>query len=521
MSQPTIAILQINPVMGDLTGNADTIRAEYLTLADSCDIIVTPEMALSGYQTEDLTARDGFIRDCRAVAEGLAQMTQGKRAALILGCPWMREDEARLNAALIIQNGTITDIRAKHHLPNEKVYDDRRVFTLGPLPEPLEIAGHSIGIMICEDLWADDVAAHLVGRGATTLITLNGSVYEHGIDQNRKNWAMRHAIKHDVPVIYANLIGGQDEIVFDGRSFAINRQGQVSDQFPFASEHSAILDGTIHIHPEGDEADYKIITLGTRDYVHKNGFARVLIGLSGGIDSALVTEIACAALGPENVECILMPSPFSIASGQQSAHELLERLGVKATHIPIEPLMRPYQDTLNLFSGLAHENMQSRIRGTVLMTLSNTLDALVLTTGNKSEMAVGYATLYGDMCGAYNPIKDVYKTRVYQLARLKGIIPDGIITRPPSAELKPDQIDRDSLPDYEVLDAVLTDLIEGELGVAECVEKGHDEAIVTDIVRKLAISEYKRKQAPPGPKLTRKAFGRDRRYPITNRYDWA
>ena len=521
MTLPVIGIAQINPVVGDIHANKARILEAYQALADHCDLIIAPEMSISGYQCEDLTDRPGFVRDCRIACEAIAAQTADNKAALVLGTPWLREDGQRLNAAIVMQEGKISDIRAKHRLPNNRVYDDKRVFFPGPLPEPVEVNGISLGIMICEDLWADEVAAHLAQRGAQILITLNGSVYEHGIDRTRKGWATRHAMRHNIPVIYANLVGGQDEIVFDGGSFAVSAQGTISDQFPFAEDHIAVLDGSNHPRPEQDEADYRIITLGTRDYVRKNGFDRVLIGLSGGIDSALVTEIACAALGHENVHCVLMPSPFSIDSGQQAAQELVRNLGCQVTHIPIEPLMRAYQDALNLHRGLGHENMQSRIRANILMTLSNETQALVLTTGNKSEMAVGYATLYGDMCGAYNPIKDVYKTRVYALARLRGLIPEAILTRPPSAELRPDQLDRDSLPDYEELDAILSDMIEAELGMRECADKGHDAAVVRDIAGKMARAEYKRRQAPPGPKLTGKAFGRDRRLPITNGYDWA
>lgn len=514
-----IAMAQTNPVVGDLDGNAQQIITAYEQMSATCDILITGEMSLSGYQTEDLTNRPGFMHAVKERADALAAHVTG-RAALIVGLPWMHEDGSRMNAAAIMQNGQITDIRAKHALPNSDVYDDRRHFTAGALPEPVIIQGTSYGVMICEDMWNDHVAAHLASRGAQVFITLNGSAYYHDIDKTRKGWAMRHAMRHSTPLYYVNLVGGQDEIIFDGGSFALNAQGQTIGQMPFGTETTGLIANYKPSEYAPVQLDKTLITLALRDYMHKNGFHKVLLGLSGGIDSALVAALACDALGADNVQCVMMPSPYTAQQSCDDAAQLVKSLGCDMTHIDIAPIMHPFEAALDIHAGLAHENMQSRIRANLLMSLSNDTGALVLTTGNKSEMAVGYATLYGDMCGAFNPLKDVYKTRVYAMAKEDKRIPNSIITRPASAELRPDQLDQDSLPTYEQLDHILCDLIEGQMDYDALITAGHDANTVKQIIKLVARSEYKRRQAPPGPKITRRAFGRDRRLPITNAYDW-
>lgn len=526
MTLPMIALAQINPITGDIHGNAAKILAAYDQVSHNCDIVVFPEMALTGYPCEDLILRESFMRQATQKTQEIAEKINS-RAGVLLGLPWSRDDGQALNAAAYITDGSIQDLRAKHHLPNISVYDDKRVFTPGPMPEPVMINSTPIGVMICEDLWADDIAKHLADKGVEAIISLNGSVYARGIEQKRKGWAARHAMNHHMPVYYANLVGGQDEMVFDGASFAVNARGQVTHQLPHLRESVLILDDSAAKTkiPDPLALDYNVITLGLRDYVRKNGFEKVLIGLSGGVDSALVAVMACDALGAENVNCVMLPSPFTAQDSLDDAARLAENLGCDYRVMPIQGMMEGFEAMTDITTGLAHENMQSRLRALALMALSNDSGALLLSTGNKSEMAVGYATLYGDMCGAYNPLKDVYKTHVYALCdwRNEGedLIPSNILTRPPSAELRADQLDSDSLPDYAVLDEILQMLIEDAMDQTAITATGQDAAMVEKIATLLARSEYKRRQSPPGPRITTLAFGRNRRLPITNGYDWA
>ena len=545
----SIALSQLNPTVGDIAGNCALIRAARAKAAEAgADLVAFSEMVVSGYPPEDLILKPMFQAAAEAAVRELAAETGDGGPAILLGTPW-REEGKLYNAALLLDAGEVAARRYKYALPNYGVFDEVRVFAQGPLPGPIAFRGCRLGVMICEDMWVDEVPECLMDSGADVLLAINGSPYERDKTDMRLNRAVARVIETGLPLIYLNQVGGQDELVFDGASFVLGADRSLRAQaamfvedilFTRWSENgdgvwqceSAALSPQL----DGPQALYHAMVLGLRDYVDKNGFPGVLIGLSGGIDSALSAAVAVDALGPERVHCVRMPSRYTSQASLDDGAECAEMLGLTCEAIAIEPAVGAFEGMMaEAFAGrqadTTEENIQARVRGVILMAMSNKLGHMVLTTGNKSEMSVGYATLYGDMCGGYSVLKDVYKCVVFDLSRwrnrhwapafkgLEGqVIPDNIITKPPSAELRPDQLDQDSLPPYEVLDDILECLIEMEMPVAEIVARGHDEAMVARIWHMLDMAEYKRRQAPPGVKLTGRALGRDRRYPITNRF---
>jgi NAD+ synthase len=424
-----------------------------------------------------------------------------------------------------MEGGKITAKVCKHDLPNYGVYDESRTYAAAPLPEPVSFRGHKIGIMICEDLWHPDVAKNLKQQGAELLLTMNGSVWFETQRESRKSHALARVKETGLPLVYANQVGGQDEIVFDGGCFAMNRAGEVVARTPYWNEEycSIIFDGDIradHTHAVSTDEDsdiYQALVTGTRDYIWKNGFKTALLGLSGGIDSALVAAIAADAIGAKNVSAYMLPSPYTSKESFEDADDVAKMLGIQCQTISIEPGMKAIGGMVKA-DGVAAENIQSRLRGITLMALSNQTGALLLSTGNKSEMATGYATLYGDMCGAFAPLKDVYKTKVFELSRYRKL-PERVITKAPTAELRPNQKDEDSLPPYNKLDAILHGLIEENLSLSEITTRGFDADTVNKVAKMLDLSEYKRRQSAPGVKISTRAFGRDRRYPMTNKYN--
>ncbi|MEM8597428.1 MAG: NAD+ synthase [Pseudomonadota bacterium] len=547
MDRLRVMLAQANPVAGDIEGNLSQAKAAWEAgRAAGVDLVMLPEMFLSGYQLLDLSVRPAFLRDCR---EGLARLAQAcsDGPALAIGAPSGGEDGV-FNAYHVIEGGQIRAECRKFHRPNYGVFDEKRLYAEGPAPGPIAIAGCRIGFPICEDIWFPDVAEGLAESGAEVLLSPNGSPYEQGKYDDRLAHAVARGVETELPLIYLNLVGGQDDQVFDGGSFGVNPGGRLAFQLPFFEETEAIVtlvraedgwsieEGEATPLPEPAALDYRAMVTATRDYVAKSGFSRVLLGLSGGIDSAMVATIAADALGPENVRGVMLPSRFTSTESLEDAAACARALSIRLDELPIGPAVETLEASLAPhFEGhhrdVTEENLQSRLRGTFLMAMSNKFGELLLTTGNKSEVAVGYATLYGDMNGAYNPIKDLYKTHVFQAARwrnathmpwMKGpagaVIPERIITKPPTAELAEGQRDEDSLPPYPSLDAILEGLVEREAAVAELVEEGHDRATVEQVQRLLYLSEYKRFQSAPGTKLTKKAFWLDRRYPIVNRW---
>ena len=543
------AIAQINPTVGSITANCDKIlsmRTE--AAAKGADLVIFGELTASGYPPEDLVLKPAFQHRIEQEVGRLVEATADGGPALLIGAPWPHK-ESLYNAVLLLDAGQIAAIRFKHQLPNYGVFDEKRVFQAGPLPGPIAFRGVRLGVMICEDMWMPDVAECLQESGADLFVVINGSPFETDKPDTRLNYAVARITENHLPLIYANLVGGQDELVFDGASFILGDDCQLLGKSPAWREHILMshwqYDGnswacspTEIATPEKTiDGIYRAMVLGLRDYVNKNGFPGVLIGLSGGIDSALSAAVAVDALGADRVHCVMMPSPYTSNDSLEDAKQCANMLGVKLDNIPIKPAMDAFDEMLaSTFEGkeadTTEENIQSRSRGLLLMALSNKLGHMLLTTGNKSEMSVGYATLYGDMCGGYSVLKDVYKTTVFELCRWRNmreeysddgflgphgrIMPDRIITKPPSAELKPDQTDQDSLPPYEILDAILEFLVEQELSIDAIVEKGYERATAERVWRMLDLVEYKRRQAPPGVKITSRAFGRDRRYPITN-----
>ena len=540
-----IALAQLNPRVGDVRGNVAKILDARAKVPDA-DLMLGTELGVSGYQPEDLVLKPFFLDAVEEGVETLAAATANGGPALLVGAPW-RLDGCVYNAMLLLDGGAVAAVRCKHELPNYGVFDEKRVFKAGPLPGPISFRGVRIGVPICEDIWVPDVVECLQETGAELLLVPNGSPYEENKSEQRTNLIVARVTESGLPLAYVNQVGGQDELVFDGASQVIGRDRSLAVQLPSFEEAvvetvwTRAPDGgwICEIGPrvpayEGVEAVYHAMMLGLRDYVAKNGFPGVIIGLSGGIDSALSAAVAVDALGPDRVWCVMMPSPYTSPESLEDAKAIAELLGVCYDIISIEPAMNAFDTMLSpLFDGrqpdITEENLQSRARGVTLMALSNKFGPMVLSTGNKSEMSVGYATLYGDMCGGYSVLKDVYKTTVFAACnwrnqvRPKGglgptgrVMPERVITKPPSAELKPDQRDDDSLPPYDVLDAILGCLIEHELGVDEIVARGHDAQTAARVWRMLDRAEYKRRQAPPGVKLTRRSFGRERRYPITN-----
>ncbi|GHU30906.1 NAD+ synthase [Betaproteobacteria bacterium] len=528
-----IAIAQMNAVVGDMAGNAARIldfarRAKAL----GADVVLTPELALCGYPPEDLLLREDFYAAGAARMEELAR--QLPDIPVIVGHPLIDAGK-RFNAATLIGQGKLQATYRKQRLPNSEVFDEKRYFEPGETPCVVTIAGVRCGINICEDVWDAGAADQARDAGAQVLFVLNASPYHIG-KQARRAEILRERIETTgLPVVYVNLVGGQDELVFDGGSFVLDARGEARCQlskFEEALEIVEIAEGGplpgLFVPEQPIEAEvYRALVLGVRDYLGKNGFPGAIIGLSGGIDSALTLCVAVDALGADKVRAVMMPSPYTAEISLADSREMIRRLGVRYDEIPIAPAMQTFAAMLEKeFAGLpadtTEENLQARIRGMILMALSNKTGSLVLTTGNKSEMAVGYCTLYGDMAGGFAVIKDIVKTLVYRIVRWRNtvseVIPERIITRPPSAELKPGQTDQDSLPPYDVLDAIVEAYMEHDLSPREIIARGHKEADVRRVVRLLKISEYKRRQAPVGIRVTQRGFGKDWRYPITNRY---
>ncbi|MCL6618216.1 MAG: NAD+ synthase [Thermomonas hydrothermalis] len=534
-----IAMAQFDFPVGDVAGNAARI-AEMIAFARdefAADIVLFPELALSGYPPEDLLYRPAFLRECEAAMARLAQAATGIVA--VVGWP-QSAGSVVYNAASVLRDGGIAATYRKRELPNYAVFDERRWFDVDPDREDcvFEVNGVPVGVLVCEDLWFPEPIAATVGKGAQLVLVPNASPYEHDKHAERDALLARRARETGAGIVYLNLVGGQDALVFDGASLVADGDGHVHPaavafdeqwlvvEYEPESRRFAPLQWTV----DGDESRealaWRAVVRGTRDYCQKNGFKKAWLGLSGGIDSALVLTAAVDALGAQNVTAVRMPSRYTAGLSNDLAQMQCEALGVRLMTLPIEAPFSAYLDTLaDTFAGLpvdtTEENLQSRVRGTLMMALVNKFGGLLLTTGNKSEYAVGYATIYGDMCGGYAPIKDLYKTEVFALARWRNtvgdaVIPQAVIDRPPSAELRENQKDQDSLPPYDVLDAILLRHIDQEQSRAEIVAAGFDAATVDRVLHLVRISEWKRHQAAPGPKVSRRAFGRERRYPISN-----
>ncbi|WP_457394520.1 NAD+ synthase [Roseateles sp. P5_E1] len=546
-----IALAQINVVVGDLVGNADRIIAQARAAHTAgVDLLVTPELALCGYPPEDLLLRPAFLEACDEQLQRIAaELADCEGLHVVVGHPREREGGAVrerswslppcLNVASVLAGGQVVASYAKRELPNYQVFDERRYFysgrDAGLGAVVVDVRGHRVGLLICEDAWFEEPAAAAKAAGAELLCVINASPFHIGKVEEREAHMAERARAAGLPLLYAHLVGGQDEMVFDGASFAVQADGSVAARAPMFEEALAIIEldggrlrGDIIPVPEYEAQVWQALVTGVRDYLGKNGFPGALIGLSGGIDSALVLAIAVDALGADKVRTVMMPSPYTADISWIDARDMAERLGVRYDEKSILPMFDAFNTTLaEEFKGLpldaTEENIQARIRGTLLMALSNKFGSIVLTTGNKSEMATGYCTLYGDMAGGFAVIKDVAKTLVFRLARWRNaqgaeIIPDRIITRPPSAELRPDQKDEDSLPPYAVLDAILARYMEQDQSIAEIVAAGFKPEDVERVTRLIKINEYKRRQAPVGIRITHRGFGRDWRYPITSRF---
>ena len=540
-----IATIQANPVLGAIDRNAER-AGELIAEAHGlgADLAVFSELFLVGYPPEDLALKPAAVRDCRRALDRLAKETAGLCPALIT-LMWPSDGPRPYNAFALIADGEIKDVTFKVDLPNYGVFDEKRVFLPGPGPKVFDFKGVKLGVPVCEDIWGPIPCARLKAEGAEILIVPNGSPYRRTADDERLAIVASRVAETGLPLIYVNQVGGQDELVFDGGSFAVQADGQMCMTLPMFEEAVALstwerqdagwrcVDApAAAVWPTGPEELYRAMVLGLKDYVDKSGFPGVILGMSGGIDSALTAAVAVDALGPNRVHCVMMPSRYTSRDSLEDAEACANALGVAYQSIAIEPAVAAFGDMLaGPFAGrqpdTTEENIQSRVRAVTLMALSNKLGHMVVTTGNKSEMAVGYATLYGDMCGGYNVLKDLYKTDVYAVAAWRNahaptpndplnVIPERIITKAPSAELRPDQTDQDSLPPYDILDGILHGLVEEEATLDEIVARGFDPATVERVQRLLYGSEYKRRQAPPGVKLGARAFGRDRRYPIVN-----
>ncbi len=543
-----IVVAQRNPTVGDIEGNLAIVRESRAAAAEiGADLVIFSELVVCGYPPEDLVLKPFFQDSVEQAVRDLAGDTAGGGPAILLGAPW-REEAELYNAAVLLDGGEIAALRYKRELPNYSVFDEKRVFMAGPPPGPIPFRGMRLGVMICEDMWTPEVPECLDESGAEIFVVLNGSPFEADKVDQRIHHATARVTESGLPLVYVNQVGGQDELVFDGASFVLNADRKFAAHLPafcemdLATEWSRTPGGwvcaetTRSTPPAGEEALYRAMVLGLADYVRKNGFPGVIIGLSGGIDSALTAAVAVDALGAGKVHCVMMPSPYTSAESLEDAAACAKVLGVVLDEIGIEPAMKAFEEMMApVFAGRAadttEENIQARSRGMVLMAMSNKLGHMLLTTGNKSEMSVGYATLYGDMAGGFSVLKDLYKTDVFALSRWRNtnrpddfsgpegeVIPHRIIAKPPSAELRPDQTDQDSLPPYDKLDDILRCLIEGEMAIDDITARGHAPELVQRVWRMLDIAEYKRRQAPPGVKLTSRAFGRDRRYPITNTF---
>lgn len=543
-----IALAQLNPTVGALALNLSKAKTVIAQAEErGADVLMFTELYLTGYFPEDLLFKTQFVTEAMDAARALAKETRDLNLSVLLPTIWSADGKL-YNAVLQIEDGAIVDRRYKVELPNDDVFFEQRYFTPGPLPEPLTLKGVTVGVPICEDLWHQRVSRALADQGAEILLCPNGSPYWR--DKQRMRWDLvrQRTAETGLPILYSNQVGGQDELVFDGASFGMDRDGNLVVQGKSFVDDLVISDwertgsgwacvaGVVTDLVPLNEAPWHAAMLGLRDYVEKNGFSSVVLGLSGGIDSAVVAALAVDALGAERVHCVMLPYRYTSEISLRDAKACAEMLGVRYDIVSIGAPVEAVNSELEpLFAGLdadiTEENLQSRMRGVILMAISNKFGSLLLTTGNKSEMAVGYATLYGDMNGGYNPIKDMLKTQVYELAAWRNsfqpsdvrgptgvVIPPSIISRPPSAELRPDQTDQDSLPPYEILDAIITGLVEEELSVADLVGQGLDAGLVKRVERLIYIAEFKRRQSAPGPKLTPKAFGVGRKYPITSGY---
>ena len=542
----TIALHQSNASVGDIAGNAAAILAAR-TAAGTVDLLMTPELSLIGYPPEDLVLKPAAVAACAAALGQLAAATGDGGPGLLVGLPWA-EDGRLYNAAALLDGGRVVGITRKHDLPNYGTFDEKRVFASGPLPGPLAFRGVRLGVPVCEDIWTPEVTECLAETGAELLLVPNGSPFEVGKDDRRLSLSVSRVVETGLPLAYLNRVGGQDELVFDGASFVLNADRRLAARLPDWDEALVTTHwqrgsagwtsaaGEVARLDEEPADIYHAMLVGLRDYVNRNRFPGVVLGLSGGIDSALSAAVAVDALGPDRVWCVMLPSPFTSADSLEDAAACARLLGCRLDTVPIDPAMTAFGAMLApLFEGraadIAEENIQSRIRGLTLMALSNKFGPMLLTTGNKSEMSTGYATIYGDMAGGFSVLKDVYKTTVFALCEWRNarmprlglgprgpVMPQRVIDKPPTAELRAGQRDDDSLPPYPLLDALLQGLVENEQSAAELVAAGFDAATVARIERLLYVAEYKRRQAPPGVKIGRRNFGRDRRYPITNAF---
>ncbi len=542
-----LTLAQMNPTVGDLAGNAAlALRAWEAGREAGADMVALPEMFITGYQTQDLVMKEAFVRDAMAHLERL--MTDSAEGpALAIGGPLL-QGEGLYNAYHVFKGGRLVRQVLKHELPNETVFDEVRLYDRGPIGGPYDLGIVRVGTPICEDAWHEDVPEALEESGAEILVVPNGSPYYRGKYETRLNVMVSRVIETGLPLVYLNMIGGQDDQVFDGGSFVLNPHGEIAVRLPLFEEAIAHVDfeetgegwravpGDIAAFPDEWEQDYRAMVESVRDYFGKTGFKKALLGLSGGVDSAIVANIAADALGPENVRGVMMPSEYTSQASLDDAAAVAKALGIRLDTVPIKgPRTAMTEALAPLFEGtepdVTEENIQSRLRGVILMALSNKFGEMLLTTGNKSEVAVGYATIYGDMAGGYNPIKDLYKMRVFETCRwrnahhrdwMKGpageVIPTAVIEKPPTAELREDQKDSDSLPDYAVLDRILEALIDDEMSVSEIVETGFDRDVVKKVERLIYLAEYKRFQSAPGPRLTKRSFWLDRRYPIVNKW---
>ncbi len=540
MKNIKIALAQINFTVGDLEGNREKIVAAHKNANNNgADLVIFSEMAITGYPPEDLVLRRSFQDDAMDIVRRLAGATVNGTAILVGGL-WREGGEHLYNAAVLLDHGEISHIICKYNLPNYGVFDEKRVFTQAPELSPIEFRGLSLGVMICEDMWDLSSCKTLKNQGADLLISLNASPFESNKHDTKMEVAIENCRATKLPLIYVNQVGGQDELVFDGGSFVLSGKGNLVVNQPKWQENLLVTswentDKGLKCHKEklckdakATEDIYAALRLGLKDYVTKNNFSGVVIGMSGGIDSALTAVIAVDALGKENVNLVMMPSKYTSEESLTDAKKCADLLGVRLDEIAIKEIVKSFDKTLaTSFAGMGkdatEENIQSRIRGDILMALSNKFGYMVLTTGNKSEMAVGYATLYGDMCGGFNALKDIYKMQVFELAKWRNkqgkVIPKNIIKKPPTAELREGQTDQDNLPAYDILDKILHKLIELRASTDEIVGAGYERAVVEKIAKLVRIAEYKRRQAAPGVKITRLAFGKDRRYPITNNYN--
>jgi NAD+ synthase len=543
-----VTIAQLNPIVGDIAGNADKARrARAKAAGDGADLVVFSELFICGYPPEDLVLKPALQVACRSAVEALAAETADGGPAMLVGTPWV-EDGKLYNAVALLDGGRVAGLRFKVDLPNYGVFDEKRVFAPGEMPGPVNFRGIRLGVPICEDIWGPEPVECISETGGEILLVPNGSPYRRGVIDERLNVAVARVKDAGMPLVYVNQVGGQDELVFEGASFVLNadltfgaqlpsfREAVVTVVFERAAGGWHCRGGPTAPQESGDEADYAACVLGVRDYVDKNGFPGVVIGLSGGVDSALCAAISVDALGAGRVRCVMLPYRFTSQQSLDDAAQIATALGVHYDIVPIASAIAGLEKALApLMAGLARdvteENLQARARGTMLMAVSNKFGLMVVTTGNKSEMSAGYATLYGDMNGGFNPVKDLYKTEVYRLSRLRNgwkpqgalgpsgaVIPENVIVRAPTAELRENQTDQDSLPPYDVLDAILERLVEREEPISAIVAAGFDRELVQRIERMLNIAEYKRRQACPGVKVTLRSFGRDRRYPITNRF---